>query len=426
MRILILVDNYYPSTKSVAKIMRDLALELARQGQDVKVAAVDDQLPQRVSVSREDGTNVLRVNTGGIKINSRALRAWRESRLSTVVWRHGQKFFRENPCDLILFYSPTIFFGALVNKLKALWNCPAFLVLQDIFPKWALDAGVLKPGLIYNYFRRKELEQYEAADLITVEAPGNLRYFAEELGHKNYRVEVLLNWTDMSARPSPDDYRLRRELGLEKKVVFFFGGNIGVAQDMDNVLRLAASVRDQESIFFLLVGSGSEVERLNAEITRQSLPNVRILPPVPQQQYLSCVAQFDVGLITLDRRLKSNNLTGKLLGYMQCGLPVLASLNPGNDLGPILRDSDAGIACENGDDEAFRAAALLLANNPDLRSRMGANARRLGEQKFSVQAAASQILSHFAGELGRASTNKKAGRGRLEGDLDERAAEHNR
>jgi O26-antigen biosynthesis N-acetyl-L-fucosamine transferase len=395
MRILLLVDNYYPSTKSVAKMMRDLALELARLGHDVKVAAADDDLPQKVSITQEDGTTVLRVNTGGLKINARALRGWRESRLSARMWRGGEEFFRANPCDLIIFYSPSIFFGALVKNLKALWCCPSYLVHRDIFPRWALDAGVLKPGLIYNFLRSKEIEQYDASDIIGVETPGNLRYFAEELPRKNYRLEVMLNWSNLGAKPSPGDYRLRRELGLEGKVVFFYGGNIGVAQDMDNLLRLAASVRDHQNIFFLFVGSGSEVERLNAEIARQALPNIRILPAVAQSEYLSCVAQFDVGLVTLDRRLKTNSLTGKLLGYMQCGMPVLASLNPGNDLGPFLRDSDAGIACENGDDAALRAAALLLAGNPELRHRMGANSRALGEAKFSVQAAAAQILSHF-------------------------------
>jgi glycosyltransferase involved in cell wall biosynthesis len=410
MNILLLADNYYPSTKSVARIMRDLALELVRLGHDVKVAAAADDLQQKVSVTREDGTTVLRVNTGGLKINARALRGWRESRLSARMWRGGKNFFHDNPCDLIISYSPSIFLGALVRKLKQLWNCPSYLVLRDIFPKWALEAGVLKPGPVYNFFRRKELQLYDAADLIAVEAPGNLRYFAEALGHKNYPLEVMLNWADMAEKPSPGDSPLRHELGLDGKVVFFFGGNIGVAQDMDNILRLAASVRDHEDIFFLLVGSGSEVGRLNAEIARQALPNIRILPPVPQQEYLTSVAQFDVGLISLDRRLKSNNLTGKLLGYLQCGIPVLASLNPGNDLGPILRDSEAGISCQNGDDAGLRAAALLLASNPALRSRMGANARALGETKFSVHAAALQIISHFTREKVAATAARGAAR----------------
>ena len=35
-------------------------------------------------------------------------------------------------------------------------------------------------------------------------------------------------------------------------MVFFYGGNIGVAQDLDNIVRLAASLRDEPQAYFLL------------------------------------------------------------------------------------------------------------------------------------------------------------------------------
>jgi glycosyltransferase involved in cell wall biosynthesis len=248
--------------------------------------------------------------------------------------------------------------------------------------------------MLYRYLHRKELQQYEAADLIGVETPGNFTYFRDELAHKNFPLEVMLNWME------PGDVITRgtlwrKKLGLEAKTVFFYGGNIGVAQDMDNIVRLASGLSSCEEIFFLLVGSGSEVDRLNQEIKNRRLSNIRIMEPVPQEQYIDCLAEFDVGLVSLERRLKTHSLTGKLMGYMRCGMPILASLNPGNDLAQFLTENEAGIAVLNGDDESFRNAALLLANNPDLRDRMGMKARQLGEQKFSVQAAASQILTRF-------------------------------
>ncbi|MGC2744175.1 MAG: glycosyltransferase [Candidatus Angelobacter sp.] len=157
-------------------------------------------------------------------------------------------------------------------------------------------------------------------------------------------------------------------------------------------------MRRQEQIFFLLVGGGSEVPRLEREIQEQQLTNIKILPPLPQAEYLQCLAEFDIGLISLDRRLQTHNSTGKLLGYLLIGRPVLASLNIGNGLAQILHEADAGLACENGDDQGLLNAAVLLATNPDLRRRMGTNARALGEAKFSVHAAASQILAHFLPE----------------------------
>jgi glycosyltransferase involved in cell wall biosynthesis len=160
------------------------------------------------------------------------------------------------------------------------------------------------------------------------------------------------------------------------------------------MLRLATGMRDHEEVFFLFVGSGSEVLRLSAEIEKQGLRNVRILPPLSQSEYMQCLSECDVGLVSLDRRLTSHNFPGKLLGYVLCGKPVLASVNPDNDLIEFLRHADAGFACANGEDEKLLAAALLLATQPETRKRMGRNARELGNTTFSVQTIAQQILAH--------------------------------
>jgi len=377
--------------------MRDLALEYVRQGHQVIVATPSESVKETMRITEEDGVTVVRVKTGNLKYANKALRGWRESRLSARMWRSVGKFFQANPCELIVFYSPSIFFGGLVRRLKSLWGCPAYLILRDIFPKWAVDAGVLREGMLYRYLKRKELAQYSVSDIIGVEMPGNLSYFDEELPDNTYRLEVLYNWLDPQERPTGSS-GWRQKLGLGGKVVFFYGGNIGVVQDMDNILRLAAGLRQCHDIFFLLVGSGSEVQRLHAEIEKHDLRNIRILPPIPQHEYLQCLSECDVGLISLDRGLKTHNFPAKLLGYVLCGKPILASLSSGNDLTEFLRHADAGIACTNGEDETLHTAAMLLANNSEIRQRMGRNARELGKTTLSVRVAAEQILSHFATE----------------------------
>ncbi|MGC2745352.1 MAG: glycosyltransferase, partial [Candidatus Angelobacter sp.] len=189
MRILLLIDDYYPSTKAAPKIMHDLGEQLVREGHQVIVITPNDSVAESLSVCVEDGITVVRVRTGRLKYAGRALRGLREFRLSASIWRKARTFLKSTPCDLIIFYSPTIFFGDLVHKLKALWRCPAYLVLRDIFPLWAVNAGIIGKGMLYRYLHYKELRQYNAADVIGVESSGNLPYFSEELRRKNYRVE---------------------------------------------------------------------------------------------------------------------------------------------------------------------------------------------------------------------------------------------
>jgi glycosyltransferase involved in cell wall biosynthesis len=394
MRILLLVVYYLPSTMSSGKLMYDLAAEFLRLGHEPIVVAPDENILKDVEITIENGIKVLRVRTGKIKTASRWIRGLNEARLSGIIWKKGRHFFDENPCALIVYYSPTIFFGSLVKRLKKYFACPSYLILRDIFPQWAVDAGVLSQGMIYKFFKFKERQNYDAADIIGVQSPANLRYFEENDPDKKYRVEVLFNWTALTEENiQPGAYR--DKLGLQGKVVFFYGGNIGVAQDMDNIIRLADNLRDESSAYFLLVGDGSEVPRLKAGIASKGLTNIAIHNAVGQREYLSMLSEFDVGLISLNRGLKTQNFPGKMLGYMYHSIPILASINSGNDLKEILEGQEAGLVCMNGEDDLFTAHARRLVRDEEYRRLLGKNARALLESTFSVSKAAKQILSHF-------------------------------
>jgi GT2 family glycosyltransferase/glycosyltransferase involved in cell wall biosynthesis len=394
LRILVLVVYYLPSVMSSAKLINDLAREFRSLGHEVIVAAPDETLASACVITMERGIRVFRVRTGEIKLASRWLRGWREMTLSSRIWRTGKAFFGQNPCDLVVYYSPTIFFGSLVARLKRLYACPSYLILRDIFPQWAVDAGILRhDSLIYRFFKRIERRNYDAATVIGVQSPANLDYFSARGLTQRYHLEVLYNWAATTGdRESRTEYR--RRLGLEGKVVFFYGGNIGVAQDMDNILRLAERMRDESEAHFLLVGDGSEVPRLRALIAERGLTNTTLHPPVDQEAYLDMLDEFDVGLISLDRGLKTQNFPGKMLSYMDRAKPILASINPGNDLGELLDKHDAGLVCINGDDERFEMLARRLLADRELRVRLGRNAHTLLEERFSVKNAARQILSH--------------------------------
>ncbi len=374
-------------------MIHDLGLDLLRRGHDVTILAPSDRVAGNVTLSEVEGMRVVFVRAGTTKGIPRMVRALREARLSSVVWRRGKKFFREHKFDLIAFYSPSIFWGGLVARLKALYRCPSYLIQRDMFPQWALDLEILREGLVHRFFRRKELQQYAAADVIAVQSHANLQYF-NRYRSARFPLKVLYNW----ARPEtivPQVPGFRRRFDLDGKLIYVYGGNIGVAQDIPNLLRLAESLSGRPDIFFLLVGEGSEVEKSQRWIEARRLTNIRIVPALGQEQYLALLAECTVGLISLDRRLTTHNFPGKILGYMQASLPVLCSLNPGNDLAGILHEANAGFCSVNGDDSLLRKHALALADDQTLRKRMGENARQLLLAKFTAERAGEQLLQHL-------------------------------
>ena len=78
--------------------------------------------------------------------------------------------------DLVVWYSPSIFFGILILLLKLRYKFHAYLILRDIFPEWANDLGLIKKSLPYYFFKFIASLQYFAANTIGVQSKSNIKY----------------------------------------------------------------------------------------------------------------------------------------------------------------------------------------------------------------------------------------------------------
>lgn len=303
----------------------------------------------------------------------------------------SKKYFIQNHHDLIIYYSPSIFWGNLVFRLKNLWKSPSYLILRDFFPQWIIDNGMIREkSLIAYFFKYYEKLNYKTADQIGIQSPANIEWFSKKFPEfKN--IELLYNWATDSPVLNKNDF-YRKRLNLEGKIVFFYGGNIGKAQDMMNIVRLAEKMKTYTDVIFLLVGAGDEVELVKASIQDLQLNNMILLDPVSQEEFKLMLAEFDIGLFTLHFGHKTHNFPGKILGYMVQEKPILGVVNPGNDLKNILEDSRSGLVTIAGDVEELYKNALVLLDDKT-RKQMGRNANLLLKSKFSVDNAAETVLN---------------------------------
>ncbi len=392
MKICLIIDDYVPqSIKVGAKMMHELGVEFVSQGHEVTVITPIPDLNSRSEIVDVDNITVCRFRSGKIKNAPKVKRAVNETLLSFQAWKAFKKYFEDNPHDLIIYYSPTIFWGHLVTKLKKLWGVPSYLILRDFFPQWVIDNGLLSAkSPITKYFRYFEQLSYDAADTIAIQSPKNLEWFSKTV-KTGKSLDLLYNWAADEVVENGSDYR--RQLGLEDKIVYFYGGNIGHAQDMMNIVQLARILRSEDKAHFVLVGDGDEVELVRDAIKQDGLSNMTLLPAVSQDEFTQMLAEFDIGLFSLHYDHLTHNFPGKLLGYMQQEKPILGSVNPGNDLKQVVEDANAGFITVNGDDEGLSEHALTLMQDAILRKTMGGNAKKLLRKTFSVETAAKQILS---------------------------------
>lgn len=293
--------------------------------------------------------------------------------------------------DGVVWYSPTIFLGPLVAWLKRRHRCRSYLILRDLFPDWAVDAGVLRRGgLAHRLLKSVERFQYRQADVIGVQTPANMPIVAAD-APVGASLEVLHNWLDMPAAAlSAEDHPAL--VAFRDRKIFVYAGNMGVAQDLGAFVDLAYALRHRPDIGFLLIGRGSEKARLASEVAGLRLDNIRVEDQVPQDELSCLLSQCHAGIVALHPAHGTHNIPSKLLTYLQAGLPVLARVNPGNDLHDLVQAEGIGASVAGDSLEALVEAAEGLAADSAEGREMGRRGRALSERLFSPAAAAAQII----------------------------------
>jgi glycosyltransferase involved in cell wall biosynthesis len=239
----------------------------------------------------------------------------------------------------------------------------------------------------YFFFSNVARYQYGVADRIGVQSPGNHRQFRERYPKYAEKVEVLWNW-----RATPVQATSGLPFPVPKdRVVFFYGGNLGVAQGVGHLIALARWANARGDAHLIIVGSGMGYARLRRTIDEEQLRNITLSPPVPQDQFDHLLGLSAVGVVLLDTALRTHNIPGKLVSYAMAGKPILADVNASTDLIDLLQVHRAGlVTC--GDETEFLANARRLAEDPELRGILGTGALHLARSQFSVERCVAQLL----------------------------------
>jgi len=392
MQIVVISDAYPPMKTSGAVQIRDLVSEFVNQGHEVTVLLPDSSISTSWHIEKVEGIEILRLKAPETKDVSYIRRAIGEYLLSFFMFRNLKKSpLKDRKWNGLVWYSPSIFFGKLVGKIKSESQCPGYLVLRDIFPEWAVDMGLLNRGLIYRYFKKVERGQYLQADTIGVQTPSVLNYFERNQHGLTASVEVLNNWlsppTMLPCSISID------ETILAGRKIFVYTGNIGVAQGMDILIDLAAEFKDDKSAGFVFVGRGSAVDHVKQRASSCQLSNILFFDEINPVEITSLLAQCHIGLIALDPRHKNDNIPGKFLAYMQAGLPVLATINPNSDLEKLIHEKRVGEVITDNSLASLTEKARNMLTNPEVSIRPDRLCQELAASQFSTSSAVKQIVN---------------------------------
>ena len=394
MKIALIADTFPPLRNSGAVQLRDLSREFVTQGHQLTVILPSWEIKEDFLLEEMEGFQVLRLKSPRTKDVNYARRTLSEFLMPFFMKRGYKKSpLRDEKWDGVAWYAPSIFHAPFVNDLKKSSDCKGYLIIRDIFPEWAVDMGLMGRGGIYRFFSAVARYQYSVADVIGVQTPGNLSYFEVWKKSKGKKLVVLQNWL-ADTKPDSCSISINRTT-LAGRKIFVYAGNMGVAQGMDILIDLADKLKDRRDIGFLFVGRGSEAKRLADEASKRSLNNIEFKDEIHPDEIPALYAQCSVGIVSLDQRHKSHNIPGKFLSYMQSGIPVLANINPGNDLAEIIRGEGVGVVCENADILDLECKAKALINSVETDAYFEKRCRAVYERMFSPSQAVRKIVQEL-------------------------------
>ncbi len=383
-------------------LTKDLSDEFYRQGNNVTVVTVSEKkYNEETQLKNENGYDVLRIKSSNIfNVKNKFEKGLSVLNIPKDIRNGVFKYLGDKKFDLIIAHTPFFSSEKIVKPLKNHYNCPAFLILWDIFPQNAKDIGMMTNSILFNFFKYKEKNMLLAYDRILCMSPGNVEYMKNHYKYldKN-KIKLLRNWATIKPLLKIDKKVIRQKYGYKTEdFIVVFGGNMGKPQKLENILKLAEKVRDKEQIKFLFVGSGTEKDSLERLAKKEQLSNVKFLNQVPRADYEVLISACDLGIVSLDERFTVPNFPSKTTDYFKLGLPVLASLDraAAADYGQFLQEeAKGGMFAEAGNIDKLEEVLLKLYDDKELRVTLGKNGRKYYEENLGVEKAYKTIVNEW-------------------------------
>jgi len=401
MKLLIYSTNFAPEPTGIGKYSGEMASWLGHKGHEVRVICAPPYYPAwKVDPAYKhswyrneiiDGVKVLRCplwvpeKPGGLKrivhLLSFALFSFPVA-MAQIFWRP----------DAVVTIAPALVCAPGALLLARLSGAKSWLHIQDFELDVAFEMGLIKgkwlKKLLY-FFERFLFNRFDAISSIS-------RSMLARLLGKNVvsnKIHFFPNWVDISnIHPLDRMSSYREQLNISsEQIVLLFSGSLGGKQGLLTIPKAARLLGAEHNLVFVICGNGVMKPELEAEA--QDLPNFIFLPIQPLEQLNELLALADIHLLTQDPSAADLVLPSKLTGMLASGKPILATCHADTEISNIV--STCGVIAPPGDPEALAKAIALLANDAELRHKLGVLARQYAEQNLSREV----ILQKFNTEL---------------------------
>jgi glycosyltransferase involved in cell wall biosynthesis len=341
-------------------------------------------------------------------------------RVSVLYWRRENKkkvldddteiFCDEEIC--FTFQAPTGN-NIMIVYFPIWWS---FVVYKLLTNRWDIVHGLnifsIIPCIVAAKIKRKTII-YEIIDILEANQNRVIKLTAQSLNNKFLRLAKGVIVVDeeqiegMGGIPNsnivviydspPENYYKQniseRDNNNKRDLIMFYAGALFRERHL-NIDKVIEAIKEIDGVKLVIAGYGNLVAEIE-ELSKQMPKTIEFIGKISYEQVIHKGSTSDLFFILRESYLPSHKYIcgSTLFNAMICGKPILS--NMGTSTAKKVVEENCGIIVNPDNILEIRNAIIKLRDNPELCRKLGENARKAYEQKYSWRIMEQRLVNFY-------------------------------
>ncbi len=270
----------------------------------------------------------------------------------------GFFLLRNKKYDIIFSFATSPLTSSLsavfFSKIK---SAKSFIWVLDLWPDILLELRIIKNIFVYKIISVISKFIYKNFDYVLSQS----KSFQEKINLYNNKNIYFPAWAE-----NIKSYKSKEtKYNDDKSFKIVFTGNVGEAQNFDQVIKAAIILKNYKDIKWIIVGTGRELTNIKNIIMKEGIKNFILegKKPIEEMSYYHSIA--DLLFISLKSGSAiSATIPGKLQTYLQSNKFILGMID--GEGKKIIEESGIGLSVNPNNPKDLVEKILYLKTNPEI------------------------------------------------------------
>jgi colanic acid biosynthesis glycosyl transferase WcaI len=387
-KVWIVSELYYPEETSTGYLLTKIAEGLAEHRRINVLCAQPTYSARGVrapSQEERNGVTIYRCRATTFDKNKLLLRLINLVTISLSIFLQAVRKIGKQDCVVVVTNPPLLPF--LVAFACSLRGAKCLLLVHDVYPEVLIASGISQPHSVFTrliaWLNRR---LYGNVERIIILGRDMERIVSKKFEKDSRRTVIITNWADLDQIfPSPRNQNsLLEELGLSKKFVIQYAGNMGRTHGLESLLESARRLSEIGDVHFLFIGSGAKKRWLEEAVANHEIRNITLLGNRPRSDQSNFLNACDVTVISFMPGMAGISVPSRMYNILAAGKPIIAVADSDSELALVVKEEGVGWIVPPDQPDKVVEAILDARAHPECVAEMGMRARAVAENKYSL------------------------------------------